>query len=983
MAQSEYKIKVDDIMAATEGGKAVILHFYPQSAQGFSGRRNFKVREDDKNPSCCVFQKDGVWLLQDKGGADTKACNAVGIVMKEMNLQFRAALEWIAQKFAPQLIEGTSTSTSTPKATISEVTPQDQITVELRKSGEFTETELKLLGYRITPEVCEELCLKPVNYYITAKNAKGKSYKIESNENYPIYYYDYGSWGKIYQPLGELRFLYAGQKPDHFIFGEKDFIENFQAAKAGNFQAKAEVENYDGDNETVDLTWQELIICSGPSDALNVKNAGYHVCWLNSETAELTESDFACLSLLAKKIYILYDNDETGISNMYRIAFRYLDINIIRLPQDLAKFRTRSGKPCKDAKDFFVHFRRPESQDPIKLFKELVKLSGSLKFWTEKRTPQGKFSGYDINNEQLYPFLQASGYNRIPTTANKKGYTFCHVDDNIVTLIDEDAISSHCSGYLLEYIRTHPVYYNQTLANAIHRSRQITKPSLEKLKLIEPDFKAYDETSEHIFYRNAIAKVTAKGVSIVKPADCQYMVYRDKILDHDFKLEEPFFDIEYSEEYTSLRNRLAVLPSDSPAAAELRKQVDTLEDSRRYRLKIFRKDCTFMQFVYNTGRLYWRKEELGNTLTEEEQQETDLHFISKVMALGYLLCKHKNQGQPFAVYAMEIEQSDEGSHQGGTGKSLFMTSVEQMRKMLFINGQELRTDKMEFMLQGVVKGVTDNVYFDDLNETINLHRFMPMITGKMVVNAKYADAFILDFNESPKVAFTSNHAIKGFDASLRRRTWFAAFSDYYHPDAPMRNLKERSPLTEFGGNLIQDYSPEEMNGFYNFMMNCMQVWMKLRIRIQPPMKQIEKRNLQRAITDEFLWWAEDYFSEEKLNVLYDIAKALEDYRATLPKKIADMMKPQTFKNRLINFCAYKDWTFNPKALLTTATDQERNRIHKKVNSQDIYYFYIDTTNDEEGLDVKAILGKELRGEGAGEPVDLVALDEVDDDLPPL
>lgn len=983
MAQ-DYRLKIDDVMAATEGGKAVILHFYPQSAAGFSSKRNFKIRDDDKNPSCTVFQRDGVWLMQDKGGADTKACNAVGIVMREEGLTFPQALEWIAQKFAPQLLEGSSSYSPTkPAPIISEVPPQDSISVQVRESGEFTEKELKQLGYKITPEVCDELCLKPVDFYVTARNAKGKSYKIASTENYPIYYYDYGSWGKIYQPLGDLRFLYAGQKPDNFIFGEKDFIENFTKARAGEFVAKVQADPDDELSETVDLTWQELVICSGPSDALNVKNAGYHVCWLNSETAELNEYDYTCLCKLAKKIYILYDNDETGITNMYRIAFRYLDINIIKLPQELSKFRTRSGKPCKDAKDFFVHFRRPESQDPHKLFRELVKLSGSLKFWIEKKTPQGKFSGYDINNEQLYPFLQASGYYRIPSTATKKGYTFCHIDDNIVTLIDEDAISSHCSGYLLEYIKSHPMYYNQTLANAIHRSKQITKPSLEKLKMIEPDFRAYDETTEHVFFRNAIVRITAKGVQIVKPSECQYMVYRDKILDHDFKPTQPFFDIEYTEEYATLRNRLAVCPPDSPAYAELRKQVDTLEDAQRYRLRIFRNDCSFGQFVYDTGRLYWRKEELGLPLTQEEQAETDLHFISKVMALGYLLSKHKNQGQPYAVYAMEIEESEEGQHQGGTGKSLFMTAVEQMRKMLFINGQELRTDKMEFMLQGVVKGVTDNVYFDDLNEMINLHRFMPMITGKMVVNAKYADAFILDFKDSPKVAFTSNHAIKGFDASLRRRTWFSAFSDYYHPDAPMRGLQERSPLTKFGKNLIQDYTPEEMNDFYNFMMNCMQVWMKLRVRIQPPMKQIEKRNLQRVITDEFLWWAEDYFSEEKLNVLYDIAKALEDYRATLPKKFADTIKPQTFKNRLINFCAYKEWTFNPKCLLTTTTDMDRNRIHKKENGQDVYYFYIDTTGIED-LDVKSILGKSPRGEGGGEPIDIdIDFGNDDEDAPPF
>ena len=199
----------------------------------------------------------------------------------------------------------------------------------------------------------------------------------------------------------------------------------------------------------------------------------------------------------------------------------------------------------------------------------------------------------------------------------------------------------------------------------------------------------------------------------------------------------------------------------------------------------------------------------------------------------------------------------------------------------------------------------------------------------------------------------------------------------------MRGLQERSPLTKFGKNLIQDYTPEEMNDFYNFMMNCMQVWMKLRVRIQPPMKQIEKRNLQRVITDEFLWWAEDYFSEEKLNVLYDIAKALEDYRATLPKKFADTIKPQTFKNRLINFCAYKEWTFNPKCLLTTTTDMDRNRIHKKENGQDVYYFYIDTTGIED-LDVKSILGKSPSGRGGGEPIDIdIDFGNDDEDAPPF
>ena len=57
-------ITAEDIYLATDGGKAVILHYYPQAAAGFSGKRNFKLRPDDKNPSGTVFlSSDGHWLL--------------------------------------------------------------------------------------------------------------------------------------------------------------------------------------------------------------------------------------------------------------------------------------------------------------------------------------------------------------------------------------------------------------------------------------------------------------------------------------------------------------------------------------------------------------------------------------------------------------------------------------------------------------------------------------------------------------------------------------------------------------------------------------------------------------------------------------------------------------------------------------------------------------------------------------------------------
>ena len=64
------KVSKDDVLQATDGGKTVILDYYPQAQAGFDRRRNFKLRADDRNPSATVFCKGGIWFLQDKGGSD-------------------------------------------------------------------------------------------------------------------------------------------------------------------------------------------------------------------------------------------------------------------------------------------------------------------------------------------------------------------------------------------------------------------------------------------------------------------------------------------------------------------------------------------------------------------------------------------------------------------------------------------------------------------------------------------------------------------------------------------------------------------------------------------------------------------------------------------------------------------------------------------------------------------------------------------------
>ncbi|MDR0694706.1 MAG: hypothetical protein LBF81_05355 [Prevotellaceae bacterium] len=936
------RIEIADLWSAIDGGKPVLLHYFPQAAVGFAGRKNFRMRPDDRQPSANVFleNKEGgkFWYIQDKGGGDNKARNAVTLVMENENLSYPDAIRWIAERFAPQLLSGASgtlKSTRQPHITKS---PEalNEIQLGRREGDNFTDEELKTLGFEITQDHCREMNLVPLDYYITRKNEKGESWMIAATPDYPMYYFDHGEFGKIYQPYGELRFMYVGKKPENYLFADAITSRLLASAKAGNFP---EVEP----SLQLDERIERLVICSGPSDALNVSaNSKCHVCWANSETADIDSYTFYLLKKIAKEIYILYDLDDTGRQNALRIALKYLDLNIIWLPDDLRNFRDRKGKPCKDAKDFFLHYRTPKHRNPKKYFETLLKTAQSLKFWTEKYDKGGKATGYDIDNEQLYGFLQANGIYKIETNINKKGFTFCHVCDNIVTRIDEDNFPPFVNTFLINYLKNNPEYYSKSLINSVHRSNQVKLASLEKIKFGRFDFKSYDRNFDFFFFKNTAVRITKDGIFPFKAADVGKFVYDFNIIDHEFTLLDPPFNVSYSDEYLSLQNKLAAAAPRSPEWEQVKKQIDGFSNLKKYALYLYDTDFSFMKYVYNTCRIYWEKEAAGYQLTASEKAEHDLCFIAKVCALGYLLFRYKELGQAYYVYAMEMEEGAEGEHKGGTGKTILLNAIEYCRKQFFVDGQKPEFQKSEHLFSGVERGVTETVFFDDLSKDVDLHRFLNTITGKMEVRALYRNTEVIPFEEAPKVCGASNHGIRNFDASLRRRTWFAAFSSYYHPENRLKNLPEMSPFTEFGKNLISDYTPAEMNQFYNFMACCLHTYLKFRRRIQPPMESIERRNLQRIITDDFLWWADDWFNSRRLNVNIVKEEAFDAFKTKQSKRVADSIKMKTFTDRLQLWCQYHNYEYNPAELLKTETERKRNDIREYRNGEDVYCFHIRT-----------------------------------------
>lgn len=962
-------IKVEDLYAKTNGGADLFKFYFPDFEPGKSSNL-VKVRPDDDHPSASIFFKGGKWWIKDHGGGDNKARNMVNFVMEQEGLEFKDAVAFICQS-CNIAVDGEQKK-GTNGAVLTKTEPTKERRIIRRPSGKFTDAELAVLGPRdkdgkpcITQEICDQFNLIPLNGYINpCYDKSGKeldySYKVEATDTYPIMFYDYGDWGKIYQPFGKVRFMYYGEKPEHFVFGCKLFLDAWQKALNGSYphsvepgRKKKKKDEDDGyEEEEKDERWENLTVCSGPSDALNVYKAGHVVCWPNSESEPLHPSVIQKFKKLARNIYVLYDADTTGIRNANQLALANLDIQVISLPADLGEWATGKRdeegkmKMCKDIKDFCMYYKRGQI-DPYKEFKyKLVKLAKSMKFWLMTEDENG-VRKYEISNAHLYRFLSANGFHKMPTNS-ADAWEFVYEHNRVVEVIPEKAIVARVKEYLINFISENSEHYSVILENTIHRSKQINAESLKNLDTIQPNFDAFTADSEYYFFRNMVVQVTAEGIKKIQPDKCPYYVLKHKVIQHDLTLTKDLYSADYTADYNYAQELLAKNSPDTPNYLFILDEIDKLTKENKIFAAGLLTDFDYVHFVWNTGIKSWREQEeaqrTGADLTPAEYRAIQKNFINKVTTLGYMLRKYKSRGLPKAVYCMEtsVLEEEEGSHNGGTGKSLYLSSLNLLRKAEFLNGQSMKDNKWDFVFQRISFD-TDIVNIDDLNSSIDMNRFLPDITGDLQVNPKNKDEFVIPYDRSPKFAFTSNHAIKRFDGSLRRRIQFVSFSDYYHSDNPDINLKGRSPRSEFGRDLLKDYDEADWNMFYNFQLQNVRTYMRLGL-VEPDMPDIELRQKRAAIGEVFGDWADGWL-ETKCNADIDRNEAfanLTDYCNRL--KIRNAVKLNLFTKKVKIWCEIRGYIYNPDWWMNTLSPSDQKRKLKRVTDdmtkEKHEYFYI-------------------------------------------
>jgi len=219
----------------------------------------------------------------------------------------------------------------------------------------------------------------------------------------------------------------------------------------------------------------------------------------------------------------------------------------------------------------------------------------------------------------------------------------------------------------------------------------------------------------------------------------------------------------------------------------------------------------------------------------------DNRIQSMESTIGFLMHGYKNLSFCPAVILNDEVISD--NPEGGTGKGLLMNALSNMKKLVVIDGKSF-TFERSFAYQ-LVSADTQILCFDDVKKHFDFERLFSVVTEGLTLEKKNKDAIKIPFSKSPKIAITTNYAIKGAGNSFARRKWELELHQYYS--------KSFTPLDEFGKLMFGDWNDEDWCEFDNYMIGCLQGYLNTGL-VKSKFVNLKIRQLSAETCHEFIEW---------------------------------------------------------------------------------------------------------------------------------
>ena len=344
---------------------------------------------------------------------------------------------------------------------------------------------------------------------------------------------------------------------------------------------------------------------------------------------------------------------------------------------------------------------------------------------------------------------------------------------------------------------------------------------------------------------------------------------------------------------------------------------DTKESSYLYyrncAVQVKKNEVIHIDYV-DLGGYVWKDHVIDRVYKKCDTIECDYKsFIENVSAnnpvrttsmestIGFLMHGHKNLSYCPAVILNDEVISD--NPEGGTGKGIFMNALSHMKKLVTIDGKAFDFAK-SFAYQ-LVSADTQILCFDDVKKYFDFERLFSVVTEGLTLEKKNKDAIKIPFSKSPKIAITTNYAIKGAGNSFQRRKWELELYQHYN--------KSFTPQDEFGRLFFGDWDDDEWCVFDNYMIQCLQLYLREGL-VQSEFVNLKIRQLSAETSHDFIEWCgllEGTQPNSKLvpdirlntNELYlDFIQEYPDYSPRAKMSISRIR----FNKWLYSFCIYKE-----------------------------------------------------------------------------
>ena len=244
-----------------------------------------------------------------------------------------------------------------------------------------------------------------------------------------------------------------------------------------------------------------------------------------------------------------------------------------------------------------------------------------------------------------------------------------------------------------------------------------------------------------------------------------------------------------------------------------------------------------------------------------------------ITLIGYILHSYKDPTKPYAPIL--AEETDDEAKGGGTGKGIFFQAISKLIPVVRIDGKNFRPDKT-FAFQRVGLG-TKVVVIEDCPKNVDFERYYPTITEGMTIEKKNKDELFLKYDESPKIAFTTNYSIANNAEHAKRRQRVLEFASFFS--------STKTPMDYFGVQFFDGWDHDEWLKFYNFMFYCVHRYMNDGILAVDNSEKLKRKQIKLQFGEDFLDYLDDLI-ESKLGVEMSMSEEWKGYllRYELDKK---------------------------------------------------------------------------------------------------